>query len=247
MKVLTLDCETSPMVCYSWGLKNQFISIGQIIEPTRLLCFGAKWLHEKRVQHYSEWVDGKQGMLDAAHRLISEADVIVGFNHRSFDMKHFTREFMEAGMTPPSPVQLVDLYLESRQAFFPSHKLQWVSTRLGLEGKLSHTGFKLWADVLAGDPKAQRLMERYCKQDVSVTEELYREMLPWLKSQPTASLYADDESDELKCPKCDSPSITRQGFKYTKVGKYQAYRCSGCGGWSQGRKNFATTDLRSVS
>ena len=246
-KVLTLDIETSPLVCYTWGLKNQFISIGQIIEPTRLLCFGAKWLHEKRVQHFSEWADGKQGMLDAAHSLITEADVIVGYNHRSFDMKHFTREFMEAHMPPPSPVSTVDLYVESRQAFFPSHKLQFVSTALGLDGKLGHTGFQLWVDVLAGDPKAQRLMERYCKQDVKVTEELYLQMLPYLKSQPNAALYADDESDEIACPKCESANVVKQGYKYTTLGKFQQFQCLACGSWSRGKRNLRAIDLRSAS
>ncbi|MCW2843337.1 MAG: hypothetical protein JWN22_1253 [Nocardioides sp.] len=247
MKVLTLDLETSPLLVYTWGLRNQFISIGQIVEPTRVLCFGAKWLHERRVQHFSEWADGKQGMLDAAHRLISEADMIVGYNHRSFDMKHLTREFMEAHMPPPSPVQTVDLYREATQAYFPSHKLQYVSTALGLEGKLGHTGFKLWIDVMAGDEKAQRLMERYCKQDVALTEKLYTEMLPYLKSLPNAALYLDDESNAPICPRCASTELTRQGFNYTRLGKFQQFRCGGCGSWSRGKKNLRIPEIRGAA
>lgn len=244
MKVLTLDIETSPLVCYTWGLKNQFIGINQIIEPTRILCFAAKWLDEKRVQFYSEWTTGKQEMLDAAHSLVSEADVIVGYNHRSFDMKHFTREFMEAHMAPPPPVPTVDLFRESLQAYFPSHKLDYVSQALGLEGKLGHTGFQMWTDVLNGDEKARRLFERYCKQDVVLTEKLYLEMLPYLKTQPIAALYTDDDADIVACPKCGTETLQRRGFAFTRMGKFVRYQCTDCGSWSRGKKNLKAVDVR---
>lgn len=243
-KILTLDIETAPHLVYTWGLKKQFIGINQIVQPTRMLCFGAKWLHEKRVRMHSEWVDGKQGMLDAAHALLCEADVVVGYNHRSFDMKHFTREFMEAKMPPPSPVATVDLFRESLQGFFPSYKLDYVSQALGLEGKFSHSGFALWRGVMDGDPKSQREMLTYCKQDVALTEKLYVEMLPYLKSAPVHALYTDDEADALLCPKCGSEDLTRQGFKYTTLGKFAQYQCRGCGGWSRGKKNLKAVEVR---
>ncbi|WP_068119320.1 ribonuclease H-like domain-containing protein, partial [Nocardioides massiliensis] len=202
MRVLVTDIETSPILAYTWGLRNQFISIDQIVEPTRMLCFAAKWVGEKKTVFYSEFHHSREEMVEAAWKLIDEADVVVGYNHKSFDMRHFTREFMEAGMPPPSPVKLVDLYREARQAYFPSHKLQYVSTAVGLEGKLSHTGFKLWTQCLAGDPKAWNLFKRYNVQDVKVTEELYHKLLPYLKTLPISSLYADDESGAANCPKC---------------------------------------------
>lgn len=247
MKVLTLDLETAPNLVYTWGLRNQFIAINQIVKPTRVTCFGAKWLHEKRVQFFSEWADGKQGMLDAAHRLLSEADVVVGYNHKGFDMKHLTREFMEAHMPPPPPVATVDLFREALQGYWPSAKLQWVSTALGLEGKEQHSGFSLWRGIEDGDPKARRKMASYCKQDVALTERLYLEMLPYLKSQPLQALYVNDEVDELTCPKCPDGQLQRRGFAYTRLGKFARFQCQSCGGWGRGKKNLKAIDTRGVA
>ena len=43
------------------------------------------------------------------HQLMDEADVMVGWNSAAFDRKHLNREFLQAGMTPPSPSREVDL------------------------------------------------------------------------------------------------------------------------------------------
>lgn len=246
-RVLVYDIECSPAVTFKWSLRDEYTPIEFVIEDPRILCIGAKWLGEKKVFLLSEWEHGRAGMLEGIHRLFSEADVVAGYNSRGFDTPWVEGEFAREGMLPTAPFNQVDLYREARRFRFLSHKLQYVSTALGLSGKLSTGGFSLWKGVLDGDPKAQAKMARYCRQDVRTTDELYQRLLPWLKTAPTASLYVDDESDELACPKCVTGTVTRQGFKYTKLGKFQAYQCKDCGGWSQGRKNLASTDLRSVS
>lgn len=247
-RVLVYDIECSPILAYTWSLKPDYLPIDNIVENPRILCIGAQWLGEKRVTLLSEWEHGRKGMLEGIHRLFSEADSVAGFNSRSFDTPWVLAELARDGFLPPAPFNQVDLYRESRQFRLPSHKLQFVSTELfQLSGKLSTGGFGLWKQVLAGDEKAQARMGRYCKQDVRLTTELYQSMLPWLKTAPTAALYIDDEDDAaVACPKCSEGPVIKQGFKYTKLGKFQAYQCQGCGGWSQGRKNLRTTDLRSI-
>lgn len=37
-RVLTLDIETSPLKKYSWGLRNDYGNIGEIIEDPEILC-----------------------------------------------------------------------------------------------------------------------------------------------------------------------------------------------------------------
>ena len=83
-RILTLDIETSPNIVYAWGIWNQNIATSQLIEPSRVLCFAAKWLDRKRVEFYSEQ-DGRDEMLRAVWSMIDEADVIVGYNHVKFD------------------------------------------------------------------------------------------------------------------------------------------------------------------
>ena len=52
---LTIDIETSPHLGYFFQTKNTFIQPSQIVEPTRMLSFAAKWEHENRVMFESEF------------------------------------------------------------------------------------------------------------------------------------------------------------------------------------------------
>ena len=246
-RVLVYDIECSPAITYKWSLRDEYTPIEFILEDPRILCIGAKWLGEKRVSLLSEWEHGRLGMLQGIHDLFSSADVVAGFNSRGFDTPWVMGELAREHFNPPSPFSEVDLFRESKRFRFISHKLQYVSTALGLDGKLSTGGISLWKEVLAGDPKARAKMARYCKQDVQLTDDLYMRMFPWLKTAPNQALYVDDESDETACPKCESANVIKQGYKYTTLGKFQQFQCLACGSWSRGKKNLRAIDLRSAS
>jgi len=180
MKTLFLDIETTPMQVYAWGLWDQNISIDQIIKSTEMLCFGARWLGEKKVIFKSVHHDGKEEMLKELHKLMDEADVLVGWNSAAFDHKHINREFLEAGMAPPSPVKDLDLMSITKANFlFPSNKLDYVAQKLEVGAKVKHSGFKLWLDCMAGDKKAWKMMKEYQIQDVNLLLDLYDILLPW--------------------------------------------------------------------
>jgi uncharacterized protein YprB with RNaseH-like and TPR domain len=180
MKILMLDIETTPIKAYVWGLWDQNVSIDQIIEPTEMLCFGARWLGSKKVIFKSVHHDGKQAMLDELHKLMDEADVLVGWNSAAFDHKHINREFLENGMQPPSPVKDLDLMSVTKANFqFPSNKLDYVAQRLGVGAKVKHSGFSLWIRCMEGDDKAWAEMKKYQIQDVNLLIDLYYELLPW--------------------------------------------------------------------
>lgn len=180
MKILLLDIETTPMQVYAWGLWDQNISIDQIIKTTEMLCFGARWLGEKKVVFKSVHHDGKQAMLEELHKLMSEADLLVGWNSAAFDHKHINREFLEAGMVPPSPVKDLDLMSVTKANFlFPSNKLDYVAQKLGVGAKVKHSGFSLWIKCMEGDEKAWAEMKKYQIQDVNLLVDLYDKLLPW--------------------------------------------------------------------
>lgn len=183
MKTLFLDIETTPMQVYAWGLWDQNISIDQIIKSTEMLCFGARWLGDKKVIFKSVHHDGKKAMLEELHKLMDEADVLVGWNSAAFDHKHINREFLENKMTPPSPVKDLDLMSITKANFlFPSNKLDYVAQKLEVGAKVKHSGFKLWIDCMAGDDKAWKEMKKYQVQDVNLLIDLYEILLPWFVS-----------------------------------------------------------------
>jgi uncharacterized protein YprB with RNaseH-like and TPR domain len=180
MKILLLDIETTPMQVYAWGLWDQNIAIDQIIKSSEMLCFGARWLGEKKVIFKSVHHDGKQAMLEELHKLMNEADLLVGWNSAAFDHKHINREFLENGMNPPSPVKDLDLMSITKANFlFPSNKLDYVAQKLGVGAKVKHSGFSLWIKCMEGDDKAWAEMKKYQIQDVNLLVDLYEKLLPW--------------------------------------------------------------------
>lgn len=183
-------------------------------------------------------------MLDAAHSMLSEADVVVGYNSKRFDMLHLNREFVLAGMQPPAPYQQVDLLAVVRRQFkFPSNKLDYVAQALNLGGKTSHTGFQLWVDCMADDPKAWALMKKYNKQDVVITEALYDKLLPWIPGHPSHGTFNGLNN---MCPNCGSLKLQSRGKAYTAASTYQRYACKDCGKWSRGSSRLDGSNIRGM-
>lgn len=230
MKVLALDIETKPANVYVWGIWNVDVNLHAVVDTGGVICFAAKFLDQKKMHFYSVFKDGHDEMIRAAHELLDQADVVLTYNGKKFDVPHLNREFLEMGLSPPAPYQQIDLYVASKKFKFLSHKLAHISTKLGLEGKVAHEGFKLWLDCMDGDAKAWAKMEKYNKRDVTLLQELYDIMLPWIPNHPSRALYDGHEG----CPRCGGQNLKPRGFSYTKVSTFQRYKCADCGGWSRG-------------
>lgn len=234
VRVLVIDIENSPNIAHVWGLWNNNVSLAQLQESQRVICFAAKWLGEKGTLFYSEHVDGYDAMVKAAYDLVNEADIIVGYNSQGFDMKHLHTTFVKAGYAPPKPYKNVDLLHAVKKAFrFPSNKLDYVVQTLKLGAKTPHTGHTLWVQCMAGVDSAWKLMERYNRQDVVVTEKLYYRILPWIEKHPHIGMYMDTDHD--RCPFCGSTKLTLDTGVTAKanVTTYDLYSCAECGGWSR--------------
>lgn len=247
MKLLFLDLETSPTVAHVWALFNQNVSLNQVMESTEVICFAAKWYDKPTTMFYSTHHHGKEAMVRKAHDLLSEADVVVTWNGKRFDVPHLMREFLEAGLTPPAPFEQIDLCNAVRKQFrFTSNKLQYVSTRLGLAGKVQHEGHTLWVKCMAGDDKAWSSMRTYNKRDVTVLQELYDKLQPWIPGHPNTALREDDVN-RMSCSACGGVDIQRRGFAFTKLGKYQRFQCQGCGKWLRSVRRVEGVDIAEVA
>ena len=84
-RVLTIDIETSPALARVWGLFDVTVSVSQIVEPSRVLCYAGKWLGEKRTTCVSEFHDGKKVMVQTMWDMLNDADIVVGYNHVRFE------------------------------------------------------------------------------------------------------------------------------------------------------------------
>lgn len=245
MKILIVDIETFPNTAHTWGLWQQNVGLNQLMESGRIACWAAKWHNEKPVHFASEHTDGRTGMLEMAWDLFNDADVVVGWNSKRFDVPWLQGEWARDNLNPPSPYSQIDLCdVVKRQFKLPSNKLDYVAGALLGEHKLSTGGHGLWVACMNGDEKAWATMRRYNIADVKLTDKLLGRLKPWVKDWPNPALYGDTDGSERTCPACGSPKVQARGRAYTKLSSYPRYQCTQCGRWSRGANRVEGVNLR---
>jgi hypothetical protein len=245
MKILLLDIETAPNLAYVWGLWEQNVAINQIQESGYILCWAAKWLGEDEVFFSSRENVSERVMLRKIHKLLNEADAVVHYNGKRFDIPWLNGAFVRNGLTPPAPFKQIDLVETVKSKFrFPSNKLAYVCQVFGLGEKIK-TDFDLWLGCMKDDPASWAEMGAYNRNDVVILEQLYHKLLPWIKGHINYSLYSDDA---FVCPNCGSTHLVKRGFHKTLHSIFQRYRCQDCGKWCKdnkilNRQNYKTTGI----
>lgn len=185
-RLLVVDIETMANLAWCWGVWQQDIHPPQIVKHKRTISFAAKWVGEREVRFFSEFHDGRDVMVNAAWDLLNEADAVIGYNSRRFDVKHLDTEFKLSKLGPPSHFQHIDLLQVTKREFaFGSNKLESVADRMGLGKKREHEGFALWLKCEAGDAAAWKRMKAYNVQDVRLTERLFEDFREWIPSRGT--------------------------------------------------------------
>lgn len=246
-KVLVYDIENAPNLIWAWDTyQTNAIDIEQ---HWYMLSFAYKWLGEDETYFVSIYddpnfvpdTDDDSYVMRRLLELFNLADVVIAHNGKKFDQKKAQARMFKWGMEPPSPYLEIDTLVESRKYFnLASHSLNNIAKFLGLGHKVQHTGFDLWRRCMKGDPEAWPLMEKYNVQDVDLLEEVYIAMLPWLGSPGksfavNASLFYE-EGDICTRPGCGGTEFIKDGYRYTKTNKYQAWKCKRCGGKKQSGK-----------
>lgn len=244
-KILTVDIERLPGLARVWDQKTRFVPISNFTRLPSLLCFSAKWLGSKQVEFYSAWDDAEQ-MVNRSWELYDEADAVITFNGRRFDNKHLRSEWLVSGMTPPSPWKDIDLYqIAASQYGFESKSLVHLCYRLGLESKAGRYDAVAAEKCLDGDPAAQKMMARYNKQDVRITEAAYLRMLGWIHNHPMLATPSSD--DDALCNKCpDGGDLERRGTYLAQQIRYVRYQCRQCGGWVRGSRHSRASIVHGI-
>lgn len=237
-KILLIDIETSPNLATVWGIWQQNIALNQLLESSSTLCYAAKWLGEEEVMFKSVQNTTYKRMLKSVHKLMDEADAIIHYNGSRFDIPTLNKEFLIAGMPPPSPAKQIDLLSVARKQFrFVSNKLDYVSQALGLGKKTEHMGHELWLRCMNKDKEAWAIMEEYNKNDVILLEKVYDKFKAWCKNHLNMSLFVEGD---VVCPNCGGQHHQKRGFSYTNSSKFQRYQCQECGNWFRGKQNLAS-------
>jgi hypothetical protein len=233
-KILLVDIETMPIIAHVWSLWENNVALNQIQQDWSVLSWSAKWLDDPKSkimyadQRNVKNINDDKKLLSQIHKLMDEADIILGQNSKRFDTKKLNARFILNGYPPPSKYQQIDTMLMAKKHFaFTSNKLEYLSNNLGVKHKKLKTkkfpGHILWAECMKGNKEAFKEMEAYNKQDVLALEDVYRKLAPW-DNMVNLNVYGN----ETVCS-CGSKQFQKRGYQYTNGGKYQNYRCSHCG------------------
>jgi hypothetical protein len=244
-KILLVDIETAPNLCYSWGLWKELTSTEMIEREWYVLCWCAKWLGSKEMMSsalvdfpkmYKQDSENDKLVLEKVWKLLDEADIVIGHNALEFDIKKLNARFIKHGMTPPSPFKVVDTCLGARKYFgFTSNKLGDLGKFLGLGEKLDTGGFKLWRGCMQGKLDAWKLMVKYCGQDILLLEKVYLKLRPYMENHPNLAIFLTDR--DRMCPKCKSKKLQKHGFVFSNQAKYQRWLCTDCGSYARQKLN----------
>ena len=240
-KILLYDLETSLIKSYHWGLWQQNISIGAIIEDWYIICWSAKWLGTDTMINssvhtaigdtpYTRTRDNEQAVVVALWKLVDEADILIAYNGKKFDRKKMNAKFLEYGLPEPAPYKVIDPMLICKGNFaLTSNKMDFVAKYVADNeaGKLG-TNLQLWIDSMNDDIEALDRMQTYCDEDINVLERVYLAVRHWDKTAPNLALHYKD--DKPRCNGCGSDHlipIPNRTFN-TNLSKFEIVRCGNC-------------------
>lgn len=243
-KILLFDIETAPMLVYTWGLYNQNISHSAIKEDWYVLMWAAKWLEGSimydALSNY-EFVDREDKefcVISTLWDLLDKADIVVAHNGKNFDVKKMNAKFLEHGLGQPSYYKVVDTYEIARSNFgLTSNKLDYIAQTLNFGGK-DKTDFSLWLGCMENDPESWDTMIEYCKRDVELLEQVYKQLRAWDKKHPAVIL-----SNEMRCNACGGTDLNYVTDYHTAASTFEVYQCE-CGHQQRSRINVANDEER---
>ena len=245
-KILAFDIETAPLLVHVFQLfGNDAIGTNAINQDSFILSFAAKFLHEDKVYYF----DNRKGkdktndrkIIEQAHALMREADILLGHNIDRFDIKKMNARFIKYGLDPLPKIQTIDtLKIAKRYFSFTSNKLEYLAKFLGCTPKSSHakfSGLELWTECLKNNQAAYDELRLYNEQDVLTQIEVYQKLAKYDQS-------LNFQAYQYATCICGSTTFHKDGYNYTKQGQFQRYRCSQCGKIYIGKENLIHKDLR---
>jgi RNase P subunit RPR2 len=248
-RILLLDIETTPLEAYIWATQVWKARVGDesVISRWFMLTWSAKWLFASdtmsmKLNKEEVLVENDNRIVTGLWKVLNEADIVIAHNGDAFDVPNMNTRFIVNGLPPTKPYQTIDtLRIAQKQFGFSHNSLAALARVFDLEGK-ADSGYSLWKRCKNGDEEALAAMESYNRQDVSVLEEVYLKIRPWVKGHPNLGLYM--ELDVPVCKNCGSTHIKEDGkYYYTQTGKYATLKCE-CGAYGRRRTTSFPKDKR---
>ena len=226
-KRLYFDIETSPCTGWFWRPGyNLNLDYNNIIENAKIICICYKLAGKDRIYHLT-W-DAKKNdkqMLKDFIKVLNSADEIVGHNSDKFDIKWIRTRCLFHGISMMPDYTSIDTLKLARSGFnFPTNRLDSIGRYTKVGKKIKTTG-ELWYDVVfKNNKRALSDMVRYCKQDVTLLEDVHKVIEPYTKPKTRITEHVDE------CARCGSDSLQVKSYKISAAGdKKVQLQCQSCG------------------
>ena len=232
LRILLFDLETAPLLAHVWRPDDAYIPNERMLHDSFILCWGAKWRHQKTVM--TGVLTPKEAVAQDDSRivqeladLIREADIIVAHNADRFDVPMFNNRLLLLGQEPIGPVKTLDTLTLARRNFRLSHNnLDYLGRVLGLGTKIK-TDFALWRRCYLGEASALERMRVYNRRDVILLGEVFERLLPYVRNLPR--LVEASHAGEMACPSCGKSKLIKRGVYRSSVSTFQKMQCVFCG------------------
>lgn len=258
-RVLIIDVERlDGITTQHWwdrgDLKNRYVHYEKTIREPRTTIVCAKWYDSPDVIRLAEWDKGGRGLfLKRVHKLINEADVLVGHNIDNADVPWIKGDLFwprighkHVPQLPPLvEPKTVDTLKELRRSFksgVPFKSLDAVLKILGHDGKTDSYDPERMERAVAGSVEDQQRLIDYCDGDVIGTQWLYDWLRPHIKNHP--ALQVDGQESTTTCRSCGHETTPIARRWAAQMLSYSMRRCDHCG-W-HGRISFNPERMSTV-
>lgn len=240
-KILSFDLEVSPALGWFYPPTYE-TGVLKVAERQKLMSFAWQWVGEKKINSLcladmesydvDRWDD--RLLTIELHKVMSEADVLLGQNSDNFDVKMANTFFLHNGLHPIQPTKSIDTKKIAKRYFrFNNNTLDNLGEELGVGGKTKIKHADIWQDCfIVGDMKMWKLMKKYNENDVRITTEVYLKMRGFTRNHPNlARLLGQPDA----CPYCGSLNYRIRAYRYTNISRYNQYSCNDCNGYFSDR------------
>jgi hypothetical protein len=237
-RILILDVERISGITqqHYWDrgdLKNRYVHHETVVRHPRTTIVCAKWYDRDEVIRLAEWdKGGRKSFLRKVHRLMSDADIIVGHNVDNADVPWLKGDMhIEAGLPPLPPFKTVDTLKVLRREFksgAPFKSLDAFCQIVGLQAKTDHYDRDAMerAVTLRSVEDRERLVD-YCAGDVVATQGLLDYLRPHIRNHP--ALFVDGEGAMNTCNRCGESETLPCAKRYVaNVLTYTMLKCARC-------------------
>ena len=243
-RILILDVERLPGITQQhwWDrgdLKNRYIHHETVIREPRTTIVCAKWYDRPEVMRFAEWdKGGRKTFLKRVHRLMADADIIIGHNLDRADVPWLKGDFYfprighphrpDLPVLPPfKTVDTLKILRKEMGSGAPFKSLDAVLKILGHPGKTDTYDREAMERAVAGSVEDQVRETDYCEGDVVATQWLYDWERPHIKNHP--ALFVDGEHAMNVCNRCGESDTLPCAKRYVaNVLTYTMLKCAKC-------------------